>query len=115
MKTAIDAIDLSGKLVEEWLGTCMFDRNNFEDVKRINKIKERLNEHDNSKNHGRHLNIDFCKEIGLNVKAMEDDSQLQDAILSVHHAFMITLDSTAAVKIIESQERKSFVSSINVR
>ena len=61
------------------------------------------------------LNIDFCKDIGLNVKAMEDDPQLQDAILSVHHAFMITLDATPTVKIIESQEKKSFVSSISVR
>lgn len=115
MKTAIDAIDLSGILVEEWLGTCMFDKNMPEDVKKIKTIKEKLNEHDSSKNHGRHLNIDFCKDIGLNVKAMEDDPQLQDAILSVHHAFMITLDATPTVKIIESQEKKSFVSSISVR
>lgn len=115
MKTAIDAIDLSGILVEEWLGTCMFDRTKPEDVQKIKGIKEKLNEHDNSKNHGRHLNIDFCKAIGLKITAMEDDSKLQDAILSVHHAFMITLDATPTVKIIESQEKKSFVSSVNLR
>ncbi len=115
MKTAIDAIDLSGKLVEEWLGTCMFDKNKPEDAQEVRAITKRLNEHDNSKNHGRHLNIDFCKGIGLHVKAMEDDPQLQDAILSVHHAFMITLDATPAVKIIESQEKKTFVLSLGIR
>lgn len=115
MKTAIDSIDLSGILVEEWLGTCMFDKNNPEDAKKIKVIKEKLNEHDNSKNHGRHLNIDFCREIGMKVKGMEDDPPLQNAILSAHHAFMITLDSTPVVKIIESQEKKSFVISLNVR
>lgn len=114
MKTAIDAIELSGILVEKWLGTCMFDEKRPEDVEKIKHITEKLNEHDNSKNHGRHLNIDFCKSIGLNVKAMEDDPQLQEAILSLHHAFMITLDATPAVKIIESQEKKTFISSINV-
>ncbi len=115
MKTAIDAIDLSNALVEEWLGTCMFDKNNPDDAKIIKNITEKLNEHENSKNHGRHLNIDFCNSIGLKVKAMEDNPILQEAILSVHHAFMVTLDSTPAVKIIESQEKKTFVSSISVR
>lgn len=115
MKTAIDAIDLSSALVKKWLGSCMFDKNNKDDVKKIKTITDKLNEHDISKNHARHLDIDFCKDIGLKIKAMEDDNQLQDAILSVHHAFMITLDATPAVKIIESQEKKSYVSLIRVR
>ena len=63
MKTAIDAIDLSGELVEEWLGTCMFDNNKPEDVAIIKRIIENLNQHDNSKTHGRHFNIDYCEKI----------------------------------------------------
>ena len=38
MKTAIDAIELSGKLIEEWLGTCMFDKNNQGDQRIIASI-----------------------------------------------------------------------------
>ena len=45
------------------------------------------NEHNNSKIHGRHLNADFCKEIGLKIYMMEDDSELQDKKLMV---FLIT-------------------------
>lgn len=104
MKTAIDAIDLSGKLVEEWLGSCMFDCISEKD--KINKIVGKLNEHDNSKNHGRHFNINFCKNIGLKIFQLEDDSILQDLVLSVHHAYMITLNSTNAIKIIENQNGK---------
>ena len=40
---------------------------------------------------------------------MEDDQQLQDAILSVRHSVMITLQTTSASKIIENQNRKAFI------
>ena len=112
MKTAIDAIELSGKLVNEWLGTCMFDRNKEEDRNTIGQIVEKLNEHDDSKVHGRHFSADFCKGIGLKIVMLEDDNTLQDKVLSLHHAYMITIDATHAVKLIENQNKKSFISSL---
>lgn len=112
MKTAIDAIKLSGELVEEWLGTCMYDHNKDKAI--ISSIVSSLNEHNNSKIHGRHLNADFCKEIGLKIYMMEDDSELQDKILSLHHAYMITLDATPALKIIENQNKKMAIFSLKV-
>ena len=113
MKTAMDAIDLSGQLVEEWLGSCMFDKNSDDDKKVINHIVNSLNEHDNSKNHGRHLNIDFCKRLGLKIIPLEDDPELQDLVLSIHHAFVITFDGSTAIKIIENQNGKRMVLNIN--
>ena len=77
MKTAIDAIELSGALVQEWLGTCMYDKNTDKAV--IDRIVSRLNEHDESKVHGRHFNADFCKEIGLKIKMMEDNKLCEGA------------------------------------
>lgn len=110
MKTALDAIDLSGELLEEWLGTCMFNKES--EGPQIDNIVKKLNEHDKSKNHGRHLNIEFCKRIGLKIHAMEDEPSLQDLALSVHHAYMITLDGTPVVKIIENDAGKAMFSSI---
>lgn len=110
MKTAIDAINLSSELVEEWLGTCMFDKNDSKDREIINVIVSHLNEHSSSKIHGRHLNSDFCKNIGLKIVMMEDDGNFQDKVLSLHHAYMITMNQTSAIKIIENQEHKSFIS-----
>ena len=109
MKTALDAIELSGKLVEEWLGSCMFDKNNPEDTATIRRIVNSLNEHDKSKNHGRHLSMKFCKEIGLKIVELEADSQLQDLVLSVHHSYMLTLDGSTALKIIENQNGKVLI------
>ena len=110
MKTALDAIELSGKLVREWLGSCMFDKDKDKDT--IDRIVNSLNEHDNSKTHGRHLSMDFCNKIGLKITALEDDEELQDLVLSVHHAYMITLDGTSAVKIIENQQGKVLISNV---
>ena len=45
---------------------------------------------------------------------MEDDGQLQDKILSVHHAYMITLDGTPTIKIIENHQKKSVISNIQI-
>lgn len=113
LKTAIDAIELSGKLVEDWLGTCMFDKNKNGDKKVIKNIVSNLNEHNNSRNHGRHLSMDFCKNLGLKIIAMEDDDVLQDAILSVHHSFMLTLGATKSIKIVETHEGKAVISQAN--
>ena len=115
MKTAIDAIELSGELIREWLGSCMFDKSISKDVKIIDEIVAKLNDHDNSKIHGRHFNSDFCKAMGLKIEMMEEDDKLQDAILSLHHSYMISLDGTSAIKIIENQEQKSFISSISAK
>lgn len=107
LKTAIDAIQLSGTLVREWLSSCMFEG---EDTKTVDNIVARLNEHDDSKTHGRHFNMDFCKSIGLKIQALEEDDELQDTVLSVHHAYMLTLGGTDSVKIIESQNGKAVIS-----
>lgn len=112
MKTALDAIKLSGDLVQEWLGTCMYDQGKDKAI--IDSIVSSLNEHDNSKIHERHLNADFCKEIGLKIEMLEDDGDLQDKVLSLHHAYMITLDATPALKLIENQNKKSLISSVRV-
>lgn len=107
LKTAIDAIQLSGQLVREWLETGMFEGEAAENT--INTIVSKLNEHDDSKTHGRHFNIDFCKKIGLKIRELESDSELQDAVLSVHHAYMLALGGSDCTKIIESQNGKAVI------
>lgn len=112
MKTAIDAIDLSGKLVEEWLGSCMFNKNTDQLI--IDNIVSKLNEHEETKLHDRHLDAEFCKKIGLKIEMLEDDSELQDIVLSLHHAYMITLNDLLVIKLIENQNMKSMISSVRV-
>lgn len=108
LKTALDAIELSDELLKNWLGTCMFDSK--KDASKIKAICQELNEHSNSKSHGRHIGVQRCAEIGLKIELMEDTPELQDAILSLHHAYCITLDATDSIKIIENHNGMAMVS-----
>lgn len=76
---------------------------------KVEKIVKELGDHGVTKTHSRHLSVSKCIEIGLKIEKMEDNQKLQDAILSVHHATMLTLSDTPAVKIIENSEDKSFI------
>lgn len=62
-----------------------------------------------NKAHNKHIHIDHLKELGINVVTLEDDQGLQDALMSVHHAFAHTLSGTTALKIVESHEGKAAV------
>ena len=75
----------------------------------IKKISDELCDHSISLSHSRHLNKSKCKDIGLTIIDLENDSKLQDLVLSYHHSMMITFSSTPAIKIIESDKGRSFV------
>ena len=113
LKSALDAIDLSDELLKNWLSTCMFDDSNIDYSETIEKIAKNLNEHNSSKNHGRHFDIEKCKNIGLKIIQLENDAGLQDAVLSLHHLYTITLGQTNTCKIIENQNGLAYVSLIN--
>ena len=96
------ALDWSKSMVQEWLSNNMFQAvENREHI--IENILNELEDHSISKSHGRHLSKAKCKNIGLNIVDLEADAQLQDLVLSVHHASVHTLTGTNAIKIIENQ------------
>lgn len=105
------AVSLSEDVLLRWLNTgTMFDGISRDaKAKRIKKIADYLNNNEHTKMHDRHIDVLKAKEIGLNVTDLEDDQRLQDAVLSVHHAFMVTFQNTTAIKIIENQVDKRFI------
>ncbi|WP_289146695.1 SDH family Clp fold serine proteinase [uncultured Megamonas sp.] len=96
------AIEWSQSMVTEWLENGMFagEENAKE---KAEKVSRTLSSHEKHKTHNRHLLAEDCLGIGLKIKMIESNQKLQDAILSVHHAFMISLDeSNAPIKIVEN-------------
>ena len=69
---------------------------------KADKVIEELGNHALTLSHARHISLSRAREIGLKVSALEDNDELQDAVLSVHHACMLTLDGTPSIKIIEN-------------
>jgi hypothetical protein len=104
----------SESMTRTWLETGMFEGDNTPATKtRIDTIIEGLG-NGSTLSHARHLSESKCRMIGFGDKiiSMETDQKLQDAILSVHHSFMLTFDQTPAVKIIENNKGKAYVQSL---
>lgn len=109
------AMEWSHEIARESLKNVMFqgDEPEVEVNATIDSIVETLGDHVITKSHSRHLSADKCEEIGLKIEKIEEDQELQNAILSVHHAFIHSLSSTQAVKIIENQDGKAFIQTAN--
>lgn len=99
------AIEWSELMVLEWLkfNMCMGD-----DTK-ANKIIKIFSDHSKQKAHARHISVNECKKAGLNIIDLENNQDLQDAILTTHHAFMHTFSNTLCVKIIENQNGIAYI------
>ncbi|MCK4255626.1 S49 family peptidase [candidate division WOR-3 bacterium] len=105
------AIDWSNEMVKEWLLSGMLaTKKDAENL--IENIIEELGNLALLKSHARHLSVEKCKEIGLNIIPLEDDPKLQEAVLSVHHACIHTLGATNAIKIIENHNGIAFIQSV---
>lgn len=103
-----NAIDLSKQLVEEWLESYMFaGKGNAKVISK--KIAGKLADHQEFKSHGRHINRDKAKGMGLIIEDLEKDQVLQDLVLSVFHATTHSFNGTNAVKIIENHNGKAFI------
>lgn len=92
------AIDWSEKLAEEWLTRNMCGN----DAAKAKSILKEFSDHKTNKSHARHISKDKCTAIGVTIIDMEADNELQDLILTTHHAFMHTFGHSKASKIVEN-------------
>jgi ATP-dependent protease ClpP protease subunit len=95
------AIQWSNEMTRDWLLKGMF-QGDSDAAARVDAIVAELGDHAITKSHSRHLSAEKCKSIGLKIRMLEDDQNLQDAVLTVHHACIHSLSSTHAFKIIEN-------------
>ena len=103
-----NAVKLSYNLVESWLLTCMFKKSKDKHNK-VKRILDELASHDASKVHDRHYDYNKCKQLGLKVIRLESDQKLQDAILSLYHAYLLSIYRIpTAIKFIENHEGQTF-------
>lgn len=66
------------------------------------RIKNVFAKNDDSKTHSRHIDRDKCKEAGLDVIDLDEDDELQDIVLTIHHCCMILVEKTPISKIVEN-------------
>jgi hypothetical protein len=56
--------------------------------------------------HGRPVRRELAREHGIVIKDLEDDDDLQDAVLSVHHATLLTMGNLPVLKLIENHQER---------
>ena len=98
-----NAIVWSKSVVKEWMLSGMFK----EDIDRDNKVERILNYFSSmevTSNHNRHIDKDKCKELNVKIFDLEDDQDLQDLILTIHHTYMHSISQSHMIKIIENHE-----------
>lgn len=105
MQTAIDAIELSDELIRKWLSDVMLSDND----KDVDCAVNFLTSHEDSKVHGRHYSYEECRDHKLKIRLLEEDNDFQDKVLSIHHCFLITFQSTGAIKIIGNSMNKDYI------
>lgn len=105
-----NAIEWSEKMVFQWLKENMCEG----DEQRAQHIMNIFSNHKEQKSHSRHISKRDCQEAGLNIVELENDQDLQDAVLSTHHMFMHTFDNTFALKIIENNLGIAYINSQQV-
>ena len=108
------AIKLSSELVGEWLATGMFS-GDAKAKDKAKKVLRALNNHKDTKQHDRHISAEKAKSFGLKIVMLEEDNDLQDLVLTVHHANVITMAQTSACKIIENQGNSAFIQNARAR
>jgi len=102
------AIQWSSEIVKEWLMTGMF-LGEADAKDKAERIVLELGDHALTKSHARHISAEKAKSIGLKIEQFDDNDDLQDAILSLHHSFIHTLSATPAFKIIENNLDGAFI------
>lgn len=102
------AIEWSETIVNRWLESGMFLADKQANDK-ARKVVSFLSSHKDTLSHSRQIPIADCERCGLKVLELEKNNELQDLVLTVHHAFMHTFASTPATKIIENQNGQAMV------
>lgn len=106
-----NSIEWSEKLAFDWLKRNMCNG----DESKTKIILKEFSDHKSNKSHARHISKDKCKEIGVSIIDMEEDNDLQDLILTVHHSFMHTFSHSTATKIVENHLGVAYVESIPIQ
>lgn len=97
-----NAVKWAEKLATEWLTQVNPEVN-------VKAVLDVFLNHKHSFSHAKHMSKSECESAGLNIGNLEDNQNLQDAVLSLHHCYMIYFDKFMVSKVVENQQNGSFI------
>jgi len=114
LKVCENTIELSKEIVMRWLENWMF-KNDPKKKEKAEQIAKWLSDTNLHKTHGRPIDIKLARKQGLIINALEDDDELQEKVLSVFHAAMVTHLVSNCVKFIENQNGKGVFLNVEIQ
>lgn len=97
------AVSLTNELANKIFGKVT------QDSSKLQELNKAFNDNADSKVHTRHFSKEKLKKLGLNVTTLEDDQELQDLVLSLHHCYMILLENIPITKYVENSIGGRFI------
>lgn len=108
IQQCLSAETLALSLAEEWLREYMF-HGEADAATKAKTIAVYFANYDQHQSHGLGIGREQAKAIQVKIEDLETDQQLQDAVLSVHHATLLTMGSGTAVKIVENHLKRAYI------
>jgi len=105
-----DAEHLAKRLVSEWLRDYMFKDVGDAEAQAA-EVADYFADYQKFRSHSLGISRETAREHGLRVTDLENDHDLQDAVLSIHHTTLHTF-AGQAVKIIENHLGRAFIKTV---
>lgn len=110
--TFLTLCEQADELAEELTEKILSDK----DIEQAEKtrIKNVFAKNQDSKTHSRHIDRDKCRDAGLDVIDLDEDNELQDIVLTIHHCCMILAEKSTVGKIVENNIGGCYVTHIQL-
>ena len=103
-----NALEYGERMVSQWLKTYMFAGNSSAECLAQEAAKY-FNDATSHKSHGRRIDRDEARGQGLKVEDLEDNQELQEAVLTLYHLITIAFERSHTSKVVHSDLDTMFV------
>jgi hypothetical protein len=105
LQEAQNALAYSESMVSGWLSTYMWPG----DQAKGEAIAKHFNDHTTHKSHGRRINRDEARTVGVTVDDLEDSQPLQEAVLTAYHLMTIFFEQSPCVRMMWSNAGRNWI------
>ena len=105
---AQNALDYGETMVAKWLASRMLSQAD-DPEKKASTVAHHFNDAERHKSHGRRIDRDEAKGQGVAISYLEDDQELQDAVLTAYHLMTIMFEQAPACKLIWTNRGQAWI------
>jgi membrane-bound ClpP family serine protease len=111
LQEARNALDYAEQIVADWLEKRMFAGEKSKRVRQrtATRVARYFNSAATHKSHGRRIDRNEARAQGVLVEDLEDDQELQDAVLTAYHMGTIVFEKTPATKLLSSDHNRQWI------